>query len=76
MAKYDFLKDPKAVGEINRYKWIESEKVGFDIGFDEAAKQWTEKHGCDYLKSCCKPAEKTIKKAAASCGSSKTRKKK
>lgn len=30
----------KAVEEINRYKWIESEKKGHDIGDYTAAKEW------------------------------------
>jgi hypothetical protein len=30
--------------EILRHKWIESEKVGFDIGFDQALIDWIVKH--------------------------------
>lgn len=34
------LKDRQAIDEINRHLWIESEKAGFDIGFDRAAEDW------------------------------------
>jgi hypothetical protein len=30
--------------EIGKYKWIESEKVGRDIGWDCAADEWSHKH--------------------------------
>jgi hypothetical protein len=30
--------------EILRHKWIESEKVGFDIGFDRALIDWIVKY--------------------------------
>ncbi|MCD4781932.1 MAG: hypothetical protein K8S27_15505 [Candidatus Omnitrophica bacterium] len=36
------LKDRKVVDEINRHLWIESEKAGQDIGFDQAAEDWLE----------------------------------
>jgi hypothetical protein len=30
--------------EIKRYKWIESEKAGRDIGWECAAHEWSRKH--------------------------------
>lgn len=30
--------------EILRHKWIESEKVGYDIGFDRALVDWVRNH--------------------------------
>ncbi len=30
--------------EIERYKWIESEKRGYDIGWSRAVQEWQEKH--------------------------------
>jgi hypothetical protein len=30
--------------EILRHKWIESEKAGYDIGFDRALTDWIVKH--------------------------------
>ncbi|MDD2717449.1 MAG: hypothetical protein PHW04_16280 [Candidatus Wallbacteria bacterium] len=41
----------KAVEEINRYKWIESEKCGHDIGEYQAAKEWILKYYSEWLVS-------------------------
>lgn len=30
--------------EINKYKWIESEKAGRDIGMERATREWMAKH--------------------------------
>ena len=30
--------------EILRHKWIESEKAGYDIGFEKALLDWTRNH--------------------------------
>ena len=30
--------------EIKKYKWIESEKLGRDIGWERASQEWLEKH--------------------------------
>jgi hypothetical protein len=30
--------------EINKYKWIESEKAGRDIGWEQAAHEWMRQH--------------------------------
>lgn len=30
--------------EIDRHKWIESEKVGYDVGFEFAMIDWNLKH--------------------------------
>ncbi|MEI6085009.1 MAG: hypothetical protein WCS70_11995 [Verrucomicrobiota bacterium] len=44
------IKDPLAEinrsqqEEIKRYKWIESEKLGKDIGWDRARQEWLAKH--------------------------------
>lgn len=37
------LKNKKAIDEINRHRWIESERAGHDIGFESASTQWLEK---------------------------------
>lgn len=44
------IKDPLAEinrsqhEEIKRYKWIESEKLGKDIGWERARQEWLAKH--------------------------------
>ena len=75
----------EVVEEVQKYKWIESEKLGYDIGFERAAKEWMEKHGElfeKYYESLTeqdpapvkKPARKTSKKPSAKAAK-KSRKK-
>jgi len=40
MEKEKLLKDRRVIEEINRHLWIESEKAGYDIGFDKAKEDW------------------------------------
>ena len=42
---YPFLKDPRAVSEIRRHKWLESEKAGAEVGFATAALDWITRYG-------------------------------
>lgn len=44
---FKFLKYEKK--EIERLKWIESEKVNYDIGFNKALLIWVTKHRCDWI---------------------------
>jgi hypothetical protein len=37
--------------EILRHKWIESQKAGFDIGFDRALTDWVINHRADWRKT-------------------------
>ena len=37
--------------EIKKYKWLESEKAGYDIGGFKAAKEWLEKYYFDFLNN-------------------------
>lgn len=37
--------------EILRHKWIESEKAGYDVGFERALLDWIRKHRDDWRKS-------------------------
>ena len=39
-SKQEMLKNKTIVEEINKHKWIESQKVGYDIGFERAADEW------------------------------------
>jgi hypothetical protein len=36
--------------EINKHKWYESEKVGYDIGFPRALIDWTLKFKSKWIK--------------------------
>ena len=37
--------------EILRHKWIESEKAGYDIGFERALTDWIIKHRANWRRS-------------------------
>ncbi len=46
--------------EVLRHKWIESEKLGEDIGFERALLDWILKHRSEWKKRRAQPqAEKT-----------------
>ncbi len=36
------------VEEIQKHRWIESEKVGHDVGVEWAAQDWAEKHAASF----------------------------
>lgn len=42
--------------EILKHKWIESEKAGRDIGFEQALTEWIVKHRSKWRKSRQTPA--------------------
>ncbi|MCC6758629.1 MAG: hypothetical protein IT395_03280 [Candidatus Omnitrophica bacterium] len=43
------LNDQRVVDEINRHLWIESERAGRDIGFEEAKVDWVKKFAKAWL---------------------------
>ena len=59
----ELLNDKEVIQEIERFKWIESEKAGRDIGFDIAAQEWLEKFSGEWVKACRKPAKSAAVKA-------------
>ena len=73
------LSDRRVVEEIQRHLWIESEKIGRDIGFDQAkvdwlknfSRAWMQYHFPDALRSDKSAAAAADKPVAA--GSSKRR---
>ena len=36
--------------EILRHKWLESEKAGIDVGFEQALTEWMVKHRSEWRK--------------------------
>ena len=46
----ELLKDKEIIAEINRYKWLESEKAGVDIGFERASREWINNCSKQYFK--------------------------
>ena len=45
----ELLKDKEVLVEIDRYKWLESEKAGYDIGLEKASRQWLELNASTWL---------------------------
>lgn len=43
--------------EIMRHKWIESQKVGRDIGFEQALTDWILKHRAKWRKARQNPSQ-------------------
>jgi hypothetical protein len=52
------LRNKRVKSEIERYKWIESEKAGYDIGFQVAARDWLELYGVAWLRKHPVPARR------------------
>jgi len=42
-TKEKLLKNKNVIEEINRHRWIESERAGHDIGFDNASIDWLDR---------------------------------
>lgn len=64
----ELLKNEQVQGEINRHRWIESEKAGTDIAFETAARQWLDLYSDGWLayhKSEAKAAPKRATKKIA-----------
>jgi hypothetical protein len=40
VTRPELLKNKAVIEEINKHKWIESQKAGYDIGFEKAAEDW------------------------------------
>lgn len=57
------LQDQEVIYEIERYKWIESEKAGHDIGFDQAASNWLKLHAKAWEAQHPTPVKKTARSA-------------
>ncbi len=50
LTKVELVNDPEVKQEIERYKWIESEKLGMDIGYDRASEEWLTHFSKAWLK--------------------------
>ena len=50
--RFDIEEEAKAVFyEIMRYKWLESEKAGHDIGSHKATHEWINQHYDEWFKN-------------------------
>ncbi len=56
------LQDERVKEEIDRHKWIESEKAGYDIGFDKAAEDWISRYADEWEQANTKREVRKIKR--------------
>ena len=49
IASSELLKDKDILNEINRHKWLASEKAGSDIGFERASREWINTYSKQYF---------------------------
>jgi len=62
-AVEDLLRNKRVKAEIERYKWLESERNGCDIGIDKASRDWLELYGSSWLRQHAAPEKKSSKRA-------------
>ncbi len=46
----DLLQNKEVIDEIGRHRWIESEKAGHDIGFEQAAEDWLKRFSSAWIQ--------------------------
>ena len=63
-TKEKLLKNRKVVEEINRHRWIESEKAGYDIGFEQAAEDWLKRFSKAWMNYHMPKQKSTPKKSS------------
>lgn len=68
------LQIKEVVEEINRHKWIQSEMVGYDIGFDKAADDWFKKYAAVWVEHHMPKSEKNTEKASTKTAKKSSRK--
>ena len=59
MQKKKILKDPRVQEEIDKHKWLESERAGYDIGYEKATDDWVKNFANEWEDRHC---DKTFKK--------------
>lgn len=64
-TKAKLLKDRRVLDEIRRHLWIESERAGYDIGFDRAAQDWLENFSKAWMQYHLPKRKPPVKKKAA-----------
>ncbi len=59
----ELLQNDEVIKEIQRHRWLESEKSGGDTGFEVAAEDWLNSHSDAWLKYNVVPPKKAKKSA-------------
>jgi hypothetical protein len=63
MKNAELLKDERVIKEIERHKWLESEKAEKDIGFDQAAQDWLNRFSETWKSKNLSQAKKSTRSA-------------
>lgn len=50
MTQTELLKNKDVLKEIERHKWLESEKAGHDIGFEKASRDWVNRYSREWMR--------------------------
>ena len=58
------LSDKSVIDEIHRHLWIESEKAGYDIGFEKAKEDWLKRFAAAWMEYHMPEEFQKAKKAA------------
>ena len=64
------LSDKRVIEEIHRHLWIESEKAGYDVGFEKAAQDWLTRFAPAWMQYHMPEEFQKAKKAAGNKNSS------
>ncbi len=46
----ELMKDRRIIQEISRHQWMESERRGYVMGFEEAANDWFRRFSLDWVR--------------------------
>ena len=46
----ELLKDKRVMEEVHKHLWIESQKVGYSIGFERATDEWLQLYSEGWMK--------------------------
>ena len=57
------LQDERVREEIDKHKWLESEKAGYDIGFEKAAEDWISRYADEWEQTNSKRENKRYKRS-------------
>lgn len=49
MDREKMLQDKEVIEEIDRHKWLQSEMMGYDIGFEVAANDWFDHYASAWI---------------------------
>ena len=67
------LSDKRVIAEIERHLWLESEKAGYDIGYERAKEEWLRNFSGAWMKQNMSEEIINAQKAARRASSTPTK---